>query len=193
MHRLLALLITLMLSVATWAAPNPMALKAGVFEPPHPAAEFTLQGSDGAELKLSRYRGKVVLLFFGFSLCPAVCPTTLATLVQARRDLGHDADAVQVIYATVDPERDTAPVMKAYLGAFDKSFLGGTAKPAVLAAMRKDYGVVANKVPMASGGYVYDHSSSVFLIDRAGRLRALMPYGREAKDYVHDIRLLLAP
>ncbi len=193
MHRFLALLMTLLLSAAAWAAPGAPALKAGVFEPPHPAPEFMLKGSDGAELKLSRYRGKVVLLFFGFSLCPAVCPTTLATLAQARKALGKDANAVQIIYATVDPERDTPPVMKAYLSAFDKSFLGGTGQPAVLAAMRKDYGVVANKVPMAGGGYVYDHSSSIFLIDRAGRLRALMPYGHEAKDYVHDIQLLLAP
>lgn len=193
MQRFLALLTTLLLTAASWAAPSPTALKAGVFEPPHPAPEFTLQGSDGADLKLSRYRGKVVLLFFGFSQCPAVCPTTLATLVQARKALGKDADAVQVIFATVDPERDTVPVLKAYLGAFDNSLLGGTGKPAVLAALRKDYGVVARKVPTAGGGYVYDHTSSIFLIDRAGRLRALMPYGHEARDYVHDIRLLLAP
>jgi len=167
------------------------ALKAGVFEPPRQAPEFTLRGSDGTDLTLGRYRGKVVLMSFGFTHCAAVCPTTLATLAQARQALGQQASAVQVVFVTVDPERDDPAQMKAYLAAFDPSFVGGAGKPEVLAAMRKDYGVVANKVPMKAG-YAVDHTSSIFLIDRDGKLRAMMPYGHEAKDFVHDIKLLLA-
>jgi len=172
------------------AAP-PSGFKAGVFEPARPAPEFALRGSDGSELTLARYRGKVVLMSFGFTHCAAVCPITLATLAQARGALGPAADALQVVFVTFDPERDPAPRLKAYLAAFDASFVGATGAPDALAAMRKSYGVMAAKVPMADG-YAMDHTSSVFLIDREGKLRAMMPYGREAKDFVHDVKLLLA-
>ena len=178
-------------SFAAAAAPSAPALKAGVFEPPRQAPELGLRGSDGNELKLARYRGKVVLMSFGFSTCPAVCPTTLATLAQARKLLGPQADAVQVIFVTVDPERDDAGRLKAYLAGFDAAFVGGTGKPEALEAVRKNYGVSARKVAM-NDGYLFDHSSSIFLIDPEGRLRGMMPYGREAKDFVHDVKLLLA-
>ena len=186
------LLIPLSLAIATAAsAATAPAFKAGVFEPPRQAPEFALRGSDGNELTLERYRGKVVLLSFGFTQCPAVCPTTLATLAQARKALGAAGDGLQVVFVTVDPERDAPAQMKTYLAAFDASFVGGTGKPEVLAAMRKNYGVVANKVPVGNS-YAVDHTSSIFLIDREGRLRAMMPYGRDAKDFVHDVKLLLA-
>jgi len=185
-------LIPLWLAVASagpaTAAPG---LKAGVFEPPRQAPEFALRGSDGSDVTLARYRGKVVLLSFGFTHCPAVCPTTLATLAQARSALGSSADRVQVVFVTVDPERDGPAQLKSYLAAFDAGFVGGTGRPEVLAAMRKSYGVVAEKVPIADS-YAVDHTSSIFLIDREGRLRAMMPYGRDAKDFVHDVKLLLA-
>ena len=185
---LILLLVTL--ATATSAVPAP-GFKAGVFEPPRQAPGFALRGTDGSELTLARYRGKVVLLSFGFTHCAAVCPTTLATLAQARSALGPAADRVQVVFVTVDPERDAPAQLKAYLAAFDAGFVGATGRPEVLAAMRKDYGVVAEKVPMADG-YAMDHTSSIFLIDREGRLRALMPYGRDARDFVHDVKLLLA-
>ena len=190
-RRLVGLLVPLLLAAAAAAAAPSPALKAGVFEPPRQAPEFSLRGSDGAELTLSRHRGKVVLLSFGFTQCPAVCPTTLATLAEARQALGTDGSAVQVVFVTVDPERDAPARLKSYLAAFDASFVGGTGSPAALAAMRASYGVVAEKVP-AGSSYGMDHTSSIFLIDRAGRLRALMPYGRDAKDFVHDVKLLLA-
>ena len=162
-----------------------------MFEPPRQAPEFSLRGADGAELTLARYRGKVVAMSFGFTSCAAVCPVTLATLAEARRRLGESADAVQVIFVTVDPERDDAARMKTYLRSFDPSFVGGTGKAEALAAMRKAWGVTARKVATADG-YVMDHSSSVYLIDRSGKLRALMPYGHGPEDFVHDLGLLLA-
>ena len=191
LNRITPLLALLTLAATLLSAHAVPALKAGVFEPPRQAPEFSLRGSDGADLTLARYRGKLVLMSFGFTNCAAVCPTTLATLAQARQALGTQASAVQVVFVTVDPERDDPVKMKAYLAAFDPSFVGGAGQPEVLAAMRKNYGVVANKVPM-TGGYAVDHSSSIFLIDRDGKLRAMMPYGRDARDFVHDIKLLLA-
>ena len=175
-------------ALADGAAPR---LKAGSFEPARTAPDFVLAGSDGAALQLSKLHGKVVLMSFGFTHCPAVCPTTLATLAQMRRSLGKDASAVQVVFVTVDPERDDAARMKAYVGAFDPTFLGATGSAEALAAVRRSYGVVARKVPLGDS-YGMDHSSSIFLIDRDGRLRAQMPYGRDARDFAHDVRLLLA-
>jgi len=188
------LLSLLMASVAAAAPASPSAapaLKAGVFEPPRAAPEFSLRGSDGAELTLARYRGKVVLMSFGYTHCAAVCPVTLATLAEARKSLGNAADAVQVIFVTVDPERDDVARMKAYMAAFDASFVGATGTPDALAAMRRSYGVTARKQG-TSDGYVMDHSSSIYLIDRTGKLRAQMPYGHSAGDFVHDVKLLLA-
>jgi protein SCO1/2 len=165
-------------------------LKAGVFSPPHAAPDFTLGGSDGAPLTLSHYRGKVVALAFGFSHCAEVCPVTLATLAQARKALGPQGRDLQVVYVTVDPERDDAARMKSWLGAFDPTFVGGTGSKQALDAVDKLYGVSAAKV-VTAGGYSFGHSSSVYLIDREGRLRAMMPYGHVAEDYVHDVRLLM--
>jgi protein SCO1/2 len=165
-------------------------LKAGVFDPPRMAPGFSLQGSDGSEVSLARYRGKVVLMAFGYTSCAAVCPITLATLAQARSTLGEMADAVQVIYVTVDPERDAAAHMKDFLAAFDPGFVGATGTPDALAAVREKYGVTATKHGTGDD-YTMDHSSSTFLIDRSGKLRALMPYGHDAADFVHDIKLLL--
>lgn len=178
---------------ASALASKPPRLKAGVFDPPQAAPEFSLKGSDGAALNLARFKGKLVLLTFGFTNCPEVCPTTLATLAQARKDLGAQARDVQVVYVTVDPERDDIPRIRQYLAAFDPSFVGGTETPDKLAAMRKRYGVVAEKIPKPQpNAYGMNHSTSVFIIDRAGKLRAMMPYGHEAKDFVHDLKLLLA-
>jgi protein SCO1/2 len=187
--------LTLPRGSAPEAKPSPEAkapgMRAGVYNPPHDAPAFALPGSDGSEVTLARYRGKVVLLTFGFTYCAAVCPTTLSTLAQARRKLGKDGDSVQVIFVTVDPERDSAAHMLDYLKAFDPSFIGATGTPEALAAVRKGYGVTAEKRGTGSH-YAMDHTSSIFLIDRDGRLRAMMPFGHGADDFVNDIRLLLA-
>ena len=180
------------LAIAASAPDATPALKAGTFDPPRQAPDFTLPGSNGAPLKLADHRGKVVLLFFGFTHCPAVCPITTATLAAAHKQLGADAAHVQIIYVTVDSERDTPARMKQYLAPFDPSFLGGSGTAEQLAKVREDYGVFATREDKPGGDYVYGHSSFVYLIDPAGRLRALMPYGRPADDYVHDVRLLLA-
>jgi protein SCO1/2 len=173
---------------AARAAP---ALKAGVFEPPRDAPAFSLRGSDGAELTLARFRGKVVIVEFGFTACPDVCPTTLATLAGARKQLGADAEGLQVVYVTVDPERDDVARLRTYLAAFDPTFVGGTGTAAELEAVRKEYGIAATRLATPEG-YGFSHSSYTYLIDRHGKLRALMPYGHSSEDYAHDVRILLA-
>jgi protein SCO1/2 len=187
--RSFAAALSLLLFAATQAADAPT-LKAGVFSPPRQAPDFSLQGSNGRELKLSQYRSKIVVLGFGFTSCPEVCPTTLATLAQTRRKLAAAAGDVQIVYVTVDPERDGAERMQKYLGTFDPTFIGGTGTVGQLAAVRRDYGVLAAKKAQGNS-YSVAHSSSTYLIDRRGRLRALMPYGHGPNDYVHDLQILL--
>lgn len=168
-------------------------LKSGEFSPARQAPAFTLQGSTGKPLSLSDYRGKVVALGFGFTSCPEVCPTTLAELAAAKKKLGVAGNELQVLYITVDPERDPPEVMRAYLSGFDPSFVGATGTPAQLAAINREYGISAKKVSIGAGGknYGINHSSFVYLIDRQGKLRALSPYGRPVDDLVHDVRALL--
>lgn len=165
--------------------------KAGTLSPVMPAPEIALSGTDGKPFSMARFRGKVVLLAFGFSNCGEVCPITLATLAGARKKLGADAADVQVVYVTVDPERDTAAQMKQFLGSFDPSFVGGVGTRTQLEAAYQSYGISINKVANADGSYTLGHSSSIYMIDRAGGLRAVMPYGHPADDFVHDLKILL--
>jgi protein SCO1/2 len=166
------------------------ALKAGVFNPPREAPDFSVRGSDGAALTLSHYRGKVVVLGFGYTSCPNVCPATLAVLAIAHRKLGALGSQVQVIYLTVDPERDSAERLKQYLSSFDPTFVGGTGTASQMAAVRQSYGVTAERRGTGRD-YAVAHSSFIYLITREGKLRALMPFGHKADDYVHDISMLL--
>jgi protein SCO1/2 len=190
MNRMIVLLASFLLGATSVRADESTTLKAGVFDPPRAAPDFTLRGSDGSPLELSAYRGKVVLLGFGFTSCAAVCPITLGTLAQVQKKLGGQARDLQVIYITVDPERDDAAQLKKYLGSFNPAFIGGTGTDAQLAAVRKDFGIAAEKVAGPDGSYT--HSSFIYLLDREGRLRALMPFGHTADNYVHDVRILMA-
>jgi protein SCO1/2 len=188
---LIFVLSGLTLAAAAAQPAPPDQLKAGILTPVLPAPELSLAGSDGKPLSLARFRGKVVLLAFGFSNCAEVCPITLATLAGARRKLGADAAGVQVVYVTVDPERDDAARMRKFLGSFDPSFVGGVGVPAQIEMAEKSYGISVAKNVNADGSYTLGHSSSIYLIDRAGGLRAVMPYGHPVEDFVHDLKILL--
>ncbi|MCC2957223.1 SCO family protein [Massilia sp. IC2-477] len=181
----------LLSAVAVNAAP---ALKSGTFSPARPAPEIVQKAADGSDFRLSALRGKVVVLEFGFTHCPAVCPASLAMLAQARQKLGADADRLQVVFISVDPERDTPARLKSYLAQFDKSFIGLTGTPEQMAAIRKDYGITATRfpAPAGQGGYQMGHSSYLYFIDKKGMLRALMPFGRPADEMVHDVNVLAA-
>jgi protein SCO1/2 len=188
---LLSLLLAGALTTAHASASAPARLKAGTLTPAYMAPDFTLPGANGSAVTLSHYRGKVVLLAFGYTHCAAVCPTTLATLAQARSGLGKAAASMQVVYVTVDPARDSAARMREFLAAFDPSFVGATGAADALATVRQKYGVTAVRQG-AGKDYAMAHTSSVFLIDPAGKLRAVMPYGHDPADFVHDVKLLLA-
>jgi len=195
MRPLPALLLgmTLALAVAAPAASPPAepVLKAGMLSPVMPAPQLKLDSTNGRPLDLGAYRGKVVLLAFGFSNCGEVCPITLATLAGARRKLADAAKDVQVVYVTVDPERDTAAQMKKYLANFDATFVGGVGTRAQIDAAQKSYGISSTKNLNPDGSYTIGHSSSIYMIDRAGGLRAVMPYGHPVDDFVHDLKILL--
>jgi protein SCO1/2 len=186
------LLAALMLIAATaLAGTQTAALKAGVFDPPRQAPDFSLQGSNDTELKLSQFRGKLVVLGFGFTSCADVCPTTLAVLASAHKKLGAEAGNVQIVYVTVDAQRDNAAQLKRYLATFDPTFIGGTGSDEQLAAVRRLYGIQSEK-KVFGNSYSFAHSSFTYLIDRHGTLRALMPFGHTPDDYVHDLKVLLA-
>jgi protein SCO1/2 len=182
-----------LLGAATLAAAAPPAepLKAGVLTPIMAAPALELSATDGKPLTLQRFRGKVVLVAFGFSNCGEVCPITLATLAGARKRLGEAARDVQVVYVTVDPERDDAARMRKFLGAFDPTFIGGVGTRAEIDAAQASWGISSAKKTYPDGSYSIGHSSSIYLIDRAGGLRAVMPYGHPVDDFVHDLKILL--
>ena len=154
-------------------------------------ADFRLTDHNGKPRTLADFRGKVVVLFFGYTHCPDVCPTTLADLAQTMRLLGKDAGRVQVLFVTVDPERDRAEMLAQYVPAFDPSFLALYGDPQATAQVAKVFGVIYQKQPTSSG-YNMDHSAGTFLIDTAGKTRLLAPYGQRAEWLADDIRLLLA-
>lgn len=161
--------------------------------PVRPASDFALTAPDGVEFRLSRERGKVVALWFGYTFCPDVCPTTLAELSQARTQLGSDGKHFRIVFVTVDPERDTPARLREYVKAFGGSFTALTGSPEKLAQARKAYGVVAEKRVVAgtAASYLIDHSAFVYVIDPGGQLRVMFPFGMSIPDMVHDIKLLL--
>jgi protein SCO1/2 len=178
--------------LAAQAAPG-VELRSGSFSPPRAAPDFSLHASDGSDVRVSQYRGKVVALGFGYTNCPDVCPTILSHLARARKSLGGAGRDLQVLYVTVDPARDTVERMREFMSAFDPTFLGVTGSAADLEKARKAYGVQVSRQKVAGdpGSYYVHHSSSVFLIDRGGSLRAMIPYGTAVDDVSHDVRALL--
>lgn len=144
----------------------------------------------GQRRTLEDFRGRVVMLFFGFSQCPDVCPTALARAVEVMQRLGPDAQRVQLVFVTVDPERDTPALLREYLAAFDPRFVGLTGTPEEITAAAKEFKVYYAKVPTGSS-YTMDHSAQTYLIDPQGRLRIVLKHEQSAEDYAHDVKLLL--
>ena len=173
-------------------ATQPYAFHGSVIEPPTRAADFTLTAHDGRPLQLSKFSGKLVVLYFGYTACPDVCPTTLSDLKRTRARLGQSADRVQFLFVTVDPERDTAERLQGYVPSFDPSFIGLTGTEAELAPTWKAYGVYRAKQPSTSAlGYLMDHSSQVYVIDPRGNLRMTFAFGETPDNMAQDIQHLL--
>lgn len=154
--------------------------------------DFVLLDHQGKRRTLAGFRGKMVMLFFGFTHCPDVCPTALATIAQARRLLGEDADRVQGLFVTVDPKRDTPDILAQYVTAFDPKFLGLYGDQAETETVAKEFKIYyrAHK-PDANGAYGVDHSGQVYVIDAQGRLRLYIRSHDAAPEVIaHDLRLL---
>ncbi|HVE48741.1 MAG TPA: SCO family protein [Casimicrobiaceae bacterium] len=154
--------------------------------------EFALTDHTGAARTLADYRGKAVVVFFGFTQCPDVCPTALSKVAEARRKLGADAARVQGIFITVDPERDTPELLSNYVPAFDPSFVGLFGDAAATERVAKEFKVIYRKAPgKTPESYTIDHSSGIYVFDPQGRLRLFVSHGTSADALAHDLRELL--
>lgn len=153
--------------------------------------KLELTDHNGQRRTLADFKGKVVVLFFGFTHCPDACPTTLAELATVARELGSDAQRMQVLVVTVDPERDTPEVLRQYVPSFNPDFLGLYGTPQETAAAAKEFKVYFQKQPQPGGSYSVDHSAGTFILDREGKLRLFGQYGVGAKALSHDVQLLL--
>lgn len=152
---------------------------------------WALTGMDGKSYTSSNFAGKVQLVFFGFTQCPDICPTALAELSEMMRTLGDQASRVQVLMITVDPERDSPEVLRAYVSGFNTSFLGLTGTPAQIKQVAASFKAYYAKAPAAKGGYSMDHSSSFYLLDPKGDARVLVSNTAGTAALAHDIKLLL--
>ncbi len=183
------LLVATLLSACSKAPPTFLStdITGGPF-----SAEFTLADQTGKPRSMSDFKGKVVAMFFGFTHCPDVCPTTMSELKTALAQLGPAAaNDVQVLFVTVDPERDTSQLLASYIGAFDPNFLGLRGTPEELKALAKQMRVFYQRSESKDGNYSMDHNAATFIFDRKGRIRLLVSYGAGAKTFAHDIKRLL--
>ena len=156
------------------------------------ARDLPLTDHNGQQRSLKDFAGKVVVVFFGFTQCPDVCPTSMQELAEVKRSLGADGDRLQGIFVTVDPERDTAEMLKAYMGNFDPSFLALRGSPEQLAAVAKDFKIYYKKVEgKTDTSYTMDHSAGSYVYDPAGRLRVYDRYGSGAQALAADVATLL--
>jgi protein SCO1 len=154
--------------------------------------DFRLTDHTGQLRTLADFHDKVVVLFFGYTQCPDACPTTLSELAAALQKLGPDAQRVQVLFVTVDPERDTADLLSHYVPAFNPSFLGLRGDAQATAEVAKEFKVIYQKQPGATpGNYSIDHSAGTFIFDPQGRLRVYVSYGQGPEVFAHDIGELL--
>lgn len=187
-----ALAVALGLSACGSGAHNYSGL---VADPPAPLAEVVLTGSDGQAFRLRDLSGKWVLLFFGYSHCPDICPLTLAHMAQVLRELGPDADRVAVVFVSVDPERDTPEMLTKFAGSFGEQVLGVTGTRAeidsAVAAFGARYEIDRSAGALAADGYKVSHSGDTYLIDPQGRLRLTIPFGVGPAAVLADLRQLM--
>lgn len=188
----LLLLIAIITAVLLFGKPDQF-LGTYYVEPFPVAGEIDLARADGSVFKLSEERGSIVLLFFGYTSCPDVCPTTLAEMKLAVEALKPaEADQIKVVFVTVDPERDTPERVQEYVDHFSTSFIGLSGEESELTKVWSDYGIFREKVDSESAtGYLVNHTARILLIDRNGDLRISFPYDAPVEDIIHDLKLVL--
>lgn len=156
------------------------------------ARDFALNDTNGKPHSLAEFKGKAVVIFFGYTQCPDVCPTTMVEMAAVMQQLGALAERVQVIFITLDPERDTPAVLAQYVPGFDKRFLALTGDAAAIAKTAQEFKVVYQKVPgKQAGSYSIDHTAASFVYDPQGRIRLFVRNGQGPQPLVHDLQLLL--
>lgn len=156
------------------------------------AQNWSMPDAHGQVRTLADFAGKVVFVFFGYAQCPDVCPVTMAEMAEVKEKLGADGQRLQIVFVTVDPERDTPEVMREYLANFDPQAVALVGSPEQVAAMAKDFRVTYRKVPGPSeGAYTIDHSAAGYVYDPKGKLRLYIRYGTPVDDIVADVRQLL--
>ena len=151
---------------------------------------FKLTNAEGETRMLGSYRGLMPMVFFGFTQCPAICPTTLARAVQIKKLMGRDGDFLKVVFITLDPERDTPQVLEDYVKAFDPSFTALSGTPEQIAATAKEFGVFYEKVPLGDT-YTVSHTSTSFVFDSRGRLHLGLSHSLTAKECAEDLLTLM--
>lgn len=185
--------LIVLLATAAVTLTRPYVFHGSVIQDTYPAPEFSLTDGKGGQFDLAQQRGKVVLVFFGFTNCPDVCPTTMADFEQIRQRLGKDADKVEFVFITVDPDRDTQQVAAQYAARFDPAFYGLSGTEQQLDPVWKAYGVYRklDKKSPTDTSYNVDHSSQVYAIDPSGNLRLTFSYGTSVDDMLQDVRHLI--
>jgi protein SCO1/2 len=155
------------------------------------ARKLSLKDFDGRQRDLAEFKGKVLFVFFGFTQCPDVCPTTMAELAEVRRRLGADGERVQGVFVSIDPARDTPQVLKAYLQAMDPSFVGLTGSNEQIEAAAREFKVFYQKVPTSEGNYTMDHTAGAYVFDPEGHVRLFVRYGMGVDKVTSDLKQLL--
>jgi protein SCO1/2 len=185
------LVLLLVAGIAITQALLPPTLRGTVIEPPKPMPDFTLQSVNGP-VSLGDFRGKIVVLYFGYTSCPDVCPTTLANLRRALNDLGEKAGEVQVVFVAVDWQKDTPERVASYLSAFHPDFVGLSGTQAQIDAVTKDFFIFYQiNPPDENGYYTVDHTATTQVLDREGRLMLTWPYGLTADELLEDLKVLV--
>lgn len=157
------------------------------------AQDFTLTDHHGKSRSLADFKGKVVVMFFGYTQCPDVCPTTMAEMADVMTALGPQADQVQVLFVTLDPARDTPPILAQYVPAFDPRFLGLYGDEAATEKVAKEFKIFFQKVPgKQPGSYTVDHTAGSYVFDPQGHIRLFIKHAQGAAPIVHDLKLLLS-
>ena len=189
-----SLLLVLVVTLAVFWFGQPASFRGTSYgEPYPPAAPFELTRADGQPFRLADQRGKIVLLFFGYTACPDVCPTTMAEMKLVVDALGDKAESVQVVFISVDPDRDTPQSMQKYVEHFNPSFIGLSGSIDELQPIWDAYGIfrAVNQTESSAMGYIVDHTARVTLVDADGNLRLSYGFQTPVEDIVHDIKILL--
>jgi protein SCO1/2 len=171
---------------------RPYAFHGTELQSPQPAPDFELSAANGRNVSLKDFDGKIVLLYFGYTFCPDVCPATLSELGKALDLLGKDAQNVLVIMISVDPARDTPEILAEYVSHFHPGFIGVTGTPEEIAQVAASYGIFYEAHEgTAATGYLVDHTATVLVIDQEGHLKLVFPFGTTAEDIAKDLAYLL--